>query len=276
MSAPLRSETPPEIIAAYIGSLLFWVLLVAGIWLSGRQWERFRNFRDHMIRQWKPAVGIALVYIMSVLLRGSNSNWLSVLLGSVMTFCQAILGLSLARRIIGFEPLPVASAVTRREGIGRSLLLMVVFALLAVAIGIAASGLGTGLAHALGEAKVPTSSNDSSMPPLWQLFFYFLSGAGIAEETVYRLVFVSLFWKITDRSWIAILVSGLLFGAYHLTPLSGMYATFWQYPLTQFLSSAFIGIVWAYVYVKRGYETAVLAHTLSDWLPPAIFVLFLQ
>mgnify|MGYP001573717490 CR=1 FL=1 len=34
-------------------------------------------------------------------------------------------------------------------------------------------------------------------------------------------------------------------------------------------------MVWAYVYVKRGYETAVLAHTLSNWLPVAVFVLLM-
>ncbi len=108
------------------------------------------------------------------------------------------------------------------------------------------------------------------MPALWQLFFYFLAGAGIAEETVYRLVIVSLVWGLSGRRWLAIGVSGLLFGAYHLTPLSGMYLTFWQYPLTQFFSSALIGMVWAYLYIRRGYETAVLAHTLSDWLPIAV------
>jgi membrane protease YdiL (CAAX protease family) len=276
MFAHLRSETPPEVITVYIGSLLFWVLLVAGIWLFGGHRERLRKFREHMILQWKPAVGIALVYGISVLLRSTNTNWFSVFSGSAMTFCQAILGLSLARRIIGFEPLPAVSSVMRHERIGRRVLLTVGFALLAVAVGFVASGFGTVLARILGETKVSTSSNDSSMPALWQLFFYFLSGAGISEETVYRLVIVSLFWKLTNRSWIAILVSGLLFGAYHLTPLSGMYVTFWQYPLTQFLSSAFIGMVWAYFYVKRGYETAVLAHTLSDWLPAAVFVLFIQ
>jgi membrane protease YdiL (CAAX protease family) len=36
---------------------------------------------------------------------------------------------------------------------------------------------------------------------------------------------------------------------------------------SQFLASTAIGVVWGYVYVKRGYETVVLAHTLSDWLP---------
>jgi membrane protease YdiL (CAAX protease family) len=50
-----------------------------------------------------------------------------------------------------------------------------------------------------------------------------------------------------------------------------MYRTFLQFPASQFLASVLIGIVWGYVYVKRGYETAVLAHTFSDWLPFLIF-----
>ncbi len=65
----------------------------------------------------------------------------------------------------------------------------------------------------------------------------------------------------------AILLSAAAFGAYHLTPIDSLYLTFWQYPLRQFFSSFFAGIVLGYVYVRRGYETAVLGHTLTDWLP---------
>jgi membrane protease YdiL (CAAX protease family) len=269
-------RTPPEVITAYIASLLFWILAVITIWVAGQKLPRLKGFRDRMLDQWKPALGIALVYAASEALQGSEFSLFSILTGIVMTFCQAITGLAVAGSIAGYEPLPIVGAIVRRKGVVRSLVSMVVVALLAVVVSIIAGGLGTGLARALGEIQVSGQENESSMPALWQLFFYFLSGAGIAEETVYRLVIVSLFWKLTNRRWIPILISGLLFGVYHLTPLSGMYLTFWQYPLTQFFSSSFIGMVWAYVYIKRGYETAVLAHTLSDWLPIAVFILFMN
>ena len=38
------------------------------------------------------------------------------------------------------------------------------------------------------------------------------------------------------------------------------------------LVAAILYPVWGYAYVKRGYETAVLAHTLSDWLPVLLFM----
>ncbi|MGE5250576.1 MAG: lysostaphin resistance A-like protein [Bacteroidota bacterium] len=269
-------ETPAAVITAYLASLAFWLAAVVVIWFAGQRWPRLKDLRNRMAGQWKAALGIALVYAVSKALQGTKFNLFSELAGATMTFCQAIIGLALARGIASFEPLPVVRAIRRRERVVRSVLLFVLVAVLAVVGKAVADMLGTGIARALGEIKQSTQGEESWMPALWQLFFYFLAGAGIAEEAVYRLVIVSLFWKLTQRSWAAMLISGLLFGAYHLTPLSGMYLTFWQYPLTQFLSSIFIGIVWAYVYVKRGYETVVLAHTLGDWLPIAIYTLFMK
>ncbi len=266
-------KTTPDIIIAYMASLVFWVALVAIIYFAGKRIPRLRAFREFAISQWKPAAAIAAVYAIGVALRGSNLDVVSIASGALMTFCQAVIGLALARQIAGFEPLPVSQAIVRREHVVRSVLLMIGIALLAVVGYIVADMLGTGLARLLGEVKQAGSDSSSTMPALWQLFFHFLAGAGIAEETVYRLVLLSLFWRLTRRPWIAIILSGIAFGAYHLTPLSGMYLTFWQYPLTQFLGSTLIGIVWGYVYVKRGYETPVLAHTLSDWLPAAVFTL---
>jgi hypothetical protein len=50
-----------------------------------------------------------------------------------------------------------------------------------------------------------------------------------------------------------------------------MYRIFWQFPVSQFLASTLIGAVWGYAFVRRGYETAVLGHTLSDWIPFMLF-----
>ncbi len=266
-------QTPLEVITAYIVSLILWVVAVIVIWFAGQTWAALRAFRQRMVWQWQPALGIAAIYAASVALTGSHLNAYSILLGAIMTFCQALIGLGLAYGIQGFEPLPVIKAIARREHVLRSLLLMIGIAVLAVAAGLIAGAVGAALARLLGEVKQANQGNTSTLPALWQLFFYFLAGAGLAEEVVYRLVVVSLIWNVTHRPRLAVIVSGLLFGAYHLTPLSGMYLTFWQYPLTQFFSSAFIGMVWAYVYIRRGFETAVLAHTLSDWLPIAIFTL---
>jgi general stress protein CsbA len=94
-----------------------------------------------------------------------------------------------------------------------------------------------------------------------------LAGAGIAEETTYRLVCMSLFWRLTRRPWVAIVLSALLFGAYYLSPLDALYHQYWERPLTVFTMSTIMGVVMGYVYLKRGYESAVLGHTLGDWIP---------
>jgi membrane protease YdiL (CAAX protease family) len=101
----------------------------------------------------------------------------------------------------------------------------------------------------------------------WQSFFLLLAGAGIAEETTYRLFCLSFFWRVTRRPWAAIILSALLFGAYHLSPLDALYLQYWERPLTVFTLSMVMGVVMGYVYLKRGYESAVLGHTLGDWIP---------
>ena len=96
--------------------------------------------------------------------------------------------------------------------------------------------------------------------------------AGIAEETTCRLILISLVWWLTRRKWLAVVLSAIVFAVYHLTPLSGGYLAFWQFPISQLVSTILIGLVWGYAFVKRGYETPVLAHTLSDWIPVLLFL----
>jgi membrane protease YdiL (CAAX protease family) len=98
-----------------------------------------------------------------------------------------------------------------------------------------------------------------------------LSGSGIAEETPFRLVLLSTIWKVAKRKWPAIVLSALVLGAYHLTPLSGMYRVFRKYPVSQFSALMLIGLVWGYLFTKRCYETSVLGHAFSNWLPLMVF-----
>jgi membrane protease YdiL (CAAX protease family) len=263
------TTTPPEIVAAYMASLAFWVAAVLAILTAGKGWPPLADFQARMLAEWKRALAFGAVFLVATGLAGRGFQPL----GAVVTFCQALIGLALARAIPGFEPLPMASAILHRDRPWRRLAVMLGAALLAVAASIVASMAGTAVARLFGEVKLPSQGEGMLVPALWQLFLIFLAGAGLAEETPYRLVVLSLAWRLSGNRWLAILVAAAVFGAYHLTPLSGMYLTFWQYPLTQFLSSTAIGVVWGYLYVRRGYETTVLAHTLSDWLPVAVFVL---
>lgn len=75
-------------------------------------------------------------------------------------------------------------------------------------------------------------------------------------------MFVSLFWRLTHNRWAAVILSAFLFDAYHLSPLDTFYRQFWERPVTTFMTTVVMGVVMGYVYLKRGYETAVLGHTL--------------
>ncbi|MEJ2210596.1 MAG: type II CAAX endopeptidase family protein [Anaerolineae bacterium] len=260
-------ERASEVVIANLLFIAFWVSTVVIILIAGRR-GRLQSFRSKMVDQWRPALVIAGLFVVSMVLAGEgilNPYALAV-------FCQALLGLALARGIQNYEPLPVTRAFARRERILRSVGLMLLIALLLVPVALAIGSVGLSIAQQIFGEVSHTQEAMGTLPQNdLQVFFALLAGAGIAEETIYRLVLLSLLWRWTRRRWLSIILSALVFAAYHLTPLNGMYRTFLQFPASQFLASALIGIVWGYIYVKRGYETAVLAHTFSDWIPFLVF-----
>jgi len=262
-------QTPPEVIAANIVFIVFWIVLVALIWFGGQRWERTRAFRARMIAQWKPALTITLVFFVSNVISGRSIFNLYAL----AIFCQAWIGLALARGIANYEPLKTTQSILRRERIARNIILFIVVGVIAGIVGLVIGSFGLGIAQSIfHEMNRTREAMQSFSIDKMKAFFQFLWGAGIAEETTYRLVVLSFVWVLTGRRWFAIIVAAILFGAYHLTPLSGNYLTFLKFPVSQFLGSTLIGIVWGWVYVKRGYETTVLAHTLSNWIPALLFL----
>lgn len=260
--------TPTPVIIATLSFGTFWVLLVVGIAVFGRN-SSINDFREKMLRQWKPALAITLLFILCMALggRGVLNPY------AIGLFCQALVGFAIARSIPGFQAIPVAVAFGSKErrlqAVGRSFL----FAVLAVALAFLAGTIGIGICRQLFHETAAPQAALSSMPQnKTQLLWLFLAGAGLAEETPYRLVAVSLIWWWSGRRGLAIFVSSVIFGAYHLTPLSGMYLTFWHYPISQFVSSTLVGLVWGWAYTRAGYEAVVAGHTLSDWLPALIFL----
>lgn len=57
------------IVAVFLASLVFWLLAVVGVLVAGH-WSRVRHFRSEMVRQWQPALVIALVFQAGVGLSG--------------------------------------------------------------------------------------------------------------------------------------------------------------------------------------------------------------
>lgn len=243
------------------------VLATGAVLVGGRFWTPVRGFREEMVGQWRPAAAIALLFLGLYALGGRGFNPL----GALVVLCHALLGLTLARRVGGHEPLPLAAALALRKGIGHQLLLAVGIALLVVPATQVAGGLGMAVGGALGEIHHTGEAMTAFSGSDWELLALMLSGAGIAEETTYRLLLLPLLWCLTGSRRLAIAGSALLFGVYHLTPLSGLYLTFWRFPVSQLLGSTFAGLLLGYVYTRRGYETVVLGHALSNWLPMMLF-----
>jgi membrane protease YdiL (CAAX protease family) len=216
------------------------------------------------LQQWTASLVIALLYTL-----GSGVGGMGFFsTGSIRIFCEAMIGLALAHSIAGFEPLPVAQSVIRREGRTEQIALMLAGAISVVMAAFVVNGLLWGmLVQLFGETTSNPQGIASFFPIPWQGFFLLLAGAGIAEETTFRLMCTSLFWHLTRNRWAAIVISALLFGAYHLSPLDAFYCQYWERPMTVFTMSTVMGIVMGYVYAKRGYETIVLGHTLGDWIP---------
>ena len=261
-------ERPPsEVVVAFLSFVLLWVLVVIGLLALAPRWKRGARARDCLVAEWKPSLGIALLFLVSFSLGGRGANPL----GAISVLCQSLVGLSLARGIVGYDPLPVTRAVVVRKRRWRECAVALgVAALLAPVIQIAA-GMGMAVGQLLGEAAGTRAVMEGFGQNRLGAFFLFLAGAGIAEETTYRLVLLSLLWRVTRRAWVAVLVSALAFGLYHLTPLDTMYRAFWEFPVSQVLASTLAGVVLGYVYVRRGFETVVLGHTLSNWMPLVIF-----
>jgi membrane protease YdiL (CAAX protease family) len=249
--------------------IALWPLAIAAIVIAGRCWPRARAFADRMLAQWKPALAVALIALIAWAVTGRGL--LNPLI--IAIFCQCMIGFAVARDIPGFEPLTVTQAVTRRDHPVRSVVLLLMISLLLAVVGMAVAVVGIDIIRqVVGETYSAEDALGEFPFTTVQAFFYFLVGAGIIEEATYRLVALSLIWRWTRRRWLAIVLSAVLFAIYHLTPLSGMYRASWEFPISQLVSSTLIGLVWGYAYVKRGYETAVLAHTLSDWLPVLLFM----
>jgi membrane protease YdiL (CAAX protease family) len=255
------------VVIAFCGSIVFWIVVVVGTLVTGLCWKRARAFAKTLVGQWQPALAIAVLCMVSM---GLGQGFMNLL--GIKVFCQALVGLALARGIADYEPLPVARSVVRRERVWRSIGMVLGFSLLLVPAILVASAIGSSIGRFISEASLTFDSVMGAFPAeSWRIFFVMLAGAGIAEETLYRLVLLSLLWRLTRRRWAAIVLSAVIFGAYHLTPFNSMYAIHWQAPVSQFFVTTLAGLVMGYVYTKRGYETVVLGHTLGNWIPFALF-----
>lgn len=253
---------PREVIFLFFGTIAFWSLLVGAIWMWGGRWERMRPIRERMREQWFPALIITTIYLVSVFLSGRGLN-----LYGIAIFCQALIGLAIARGIPSLEAVPVLDSILQRKPWIKNLSVWIVAGLIVGFLGMIFGGLAMGFTQSVVHETNLTNEIMRQFPPSRsQAFFMFLAGGGIAEELVHRLVLLSFVWVLTKRPWFAIIVAAIVHSAYHFTPVNLLHETFLQFPVSQFVSGVVTGVWWGYVFIKRGFETAALGHTLSDWI----------
>ncbi len=124
------------------------------------------------------------------------------------------------------------------------------------------------LANGFGETGLNTrqaaSGFDTQVPIV--LLAKLMIGAGLFEELLFRMGILTVVWTITRRFSLGLFFSALLFGLYHISPLSGIQAAYLTTPVTAVVSSFMMGIFMGLVYRYRGLTAAVLVHGLGDWI----------
>lgn len=247
---------------------LLWVIAVFAVFIFSGKSKKVHAFKVKMIGTWKYSLVVAILSYICPVIGSGNLSYLKNFMLPIFLFCECLIGFAISKSIKGYEPLPVTKACAQhRHQWGKLISVLVYGLLITVVILVLDQFIPT-----FGETRSAANAVKTLPQNKWLLFFTLLYGAGFAEETVYRLIFLSAIWKITNKKWLSIILSALIFGAYHLTPLNQMYRIYWTFPINQFVSAAISGIVFGYIYTKRGYETAVVGHTLSDWLPILIFM----
>ncbi len=134
----------------------------------------------------------------------------------------------------------------------------------------------------------PNSLNQLTIiPPVWQGFLTAFYG-GINEEIMLRLFFMSLlvflFIKIKNRKdakpssliiWISILISAILFGILHLPFTASIIDITPVIILRAIILNAIGGIIFGWLYWRKGLESAMISHFSADIVLHAILPLLL-
>ena len=130
-------------------------------------------------------------------------------------------------------------------------------------------------------------SGITNIPPPWQGFLVSFYG-GINEEILLRLFFMSLliwiFVKITRSKqgspsstivWTAIIFSSILFGLAHLPIVASLTTITPLYIARALILNGIGGIIFGWLYWKKGLESAIISHFTADIILHVIFPFFL-
>lgn len=171
--------------------------------------------------------------------------------------------------------LPLLTSIIETRKLGKSSMKTLGLSmLLGVITGAAIIFIDWIFSHALG-------SFETSAPPAWQGFLASFYG-GIVEEIIMRLFLLSfllwIFTKLTKlkkytpvQGWVAILLVALAFGAGHLPAMSTITALTPPVIARVFVLNGLGGVVFGWLYLRRGLLAAMLAHFMTDIVLHVIF-----
>jgi membrane protease YdiL (CAAX protease family) len=205
------------------------------------------------------------------------------LIQSLVIFSIAIfMGLFLYKRV-GFN-LPILEGWLEGKEVGSYLK-----SILGISIGLGVlSGI---IIVVLSFLFTPVSSifqNASISVPIWKAFLACFYG-GISEEILLRLFLMTLivwiFYKIKKTAdgkptvigiWLAIIISAVIFGLGHL-PITGTITSITPLIVVRaVLLNGIAGIVFGWLYWKKGLESAMIAHFSADIVLQVIFPITLS
>lgn len=128
--------------------------------------------------------------------------------------------------------------------------------------------------------------NSSINEPVWWLGILGSLGAGITEETIFRLFLVTfvlwLFSRFRKRKdltssarWTAIIIASLIFGLLHYGIASSTYEMTLGLFLGMLLINGIGGITFGALFIYRGLEFAMIAHFIADIMIHVVAPLFI-
>lgn len=249
------------------------LILILAIFLAGFFNANAKEFSKKVVSQWKSSLIITGIYFISATI-GSGLSAVSFI-WSIGVFCQTMVGMSIAYNIDNYQPLPIAVKMSFNWKFIRSCFLMIGIAVAASIAIMITSGISMGIGRILGEAS-STEEVAGLMPKNGaRAFFSLFAGAGIIEGVTFRLIVVTLVWKLTQNRVSAVLIAAVIFAVYHFIPLNMMYRVYWQMPVTQFINVLLGASIIGFIYIRRGFETSILSHTFADWIPLLVYIYYM-
>jgi len=229
---------------------IFWILWILSIISSILILPYVFNIEAELLQQANIPFGLLVV--------------IAILQGAVIFGLAAFIGLILAEKTAAFK-LPLLTSWVEHKKINYKRIFVLSVAL----------GLIVGAIIALLDKFVFHGVVSSNMQvPLWQGFLASFYG-GIAEEIVMRLFLMTLLvfilMKIFGRKnagpvivWTSIIVIAVLFGLGHL-PITSAVASITPWIVFRaILLNGIGGIVFGWLYWKKGLESAIIAHFSAD------------